>query len=80
MANSSNKGVTEAQAAAIHSLLVDALEGSLRQQLMTGEYNAALIARALDFLNHNNITVATDADRRMASLSQVLGQVDFDNL
>lgn len=76
----SHNKVTEAQAAAIHSLLVDALEGSLRKQLMSGEYNAALIARALDFLKHNNITVGSASNHRLASLADMMGQLDFDDV
>ena len=72
--------VTDEQAAAIHSLLVDALEGSLRQQLMSGEYSPQMIGRALDFLKMNNITVASSESRRMQSLVDILGKVDLDGL
>ena len=72
--------VTEEQAAVIHSLLVDALEGSLRKQLLSGEYNAALISRALDFLKLNNITVGSAGRERMMSLTQMLDQIDLDDL
>ena len=72
--------VTEEQASAIHSLLCDALEGSLRKQLLTGEYNPALTARAMDFLKHNNIQVGSSANSRLASLADMLSQIDGDEL
>ena len=77
----SNKNeVTNDQAAAIHALLVDVLEGSLRQQLMSGEYSPQMVARALDFLKHNNITVASADNKRMVSLLDAFKQVDIDDL
>ena len=72
--------VTEQQAAVIHSLVVDALEGSLRQQLMSGEYSPQMLARALDFLKHNNIQVASSENKRMRSLAEIFSQVDLDDL
>jgi hypothetical protein len=76
----SQNNVTSDQAAAIHSLLADALEGSLRQQLMSGEFNPQMIARAMDFLKHNNIQVGTAENKRMQSLAQVLSSVDLTDL
>lgn len=72
--------VTESQASMLHSLLVDAMEGSLRQQLMSGDYNPQMLGRVLDFLKHNNITVTSSADKRMASLADIIGQIDMDDL
>ena len=37
MATNNEYNVSEAQASMLHSLLVNAMEGSLRQQLMTGD-------------------------------------------
>ena len=76
----SQNNVTSDQAAAIHSLLADAREGSLRQQLMSGEFNPQMIARAMDFLKHNNIQVGTAENKRMQSLAQVLSSVDLTDL
>ena len=72
--------VSEEQAAVLHSLLVDAMEGSLRQQLLSGEYNPQVMARVMDFLKHNNIQVASGASKRMRSLTDLLANIDPDDL
>jgi hypothetical protein len=72
--------VTESQASMLHSLLVDAFEGSLRQQLMTGDYSPQMLGRVLEFLKHNSITVTSSADKRMASLADIIGKIDMDDL
>ena len=79
MANKDYK-VTESQASMLHSLLVDAMEGSLRAQLMSGDYNPQMMGRVLDFLKHNNITVTSSADKRMASLADIIGKIDMEDL
>ena len=71
---------SESQASILHSLLVDAMEGSLRQQLMSGDYSPQMLGRVLDFLKHNNITVTSSADKRMAFLADIIGQIDMDDL
>ena len=80
MSNEKKTKVTEDQAAVIHSLLVDAFEGSLRQQLMSGDYNPQMLGKILDFLKHNNIQVASSADSRMTSLADILGQINAEDL
>ena len=72
--------VTEEQAAVLHSLLVDAMEGSLRQQLMSGEFNPQVMARVMDFLKHNNIQVASGKSQRMQSLSDLLSNINPDDI
>ena len=66
-----NKGVSSAQAALIHELLGKAFETSLRIQLQTGEFNAAILGKALEWLKHNNISVVESADDRLQSLANV---------
>ena len=72
--------VTEEQAAMLHGLLVDAFEGSLRQQLMSGEYSPQMLGRVLDFLKFNNIQVTSGKDRSMRSLADILANIDPDDL
>ena len=72
--------VSEEQSAILHSLLVDAMEGSLRQQLMSGEYNPQVMARVMDFLKHNNIQVASHNSKRMRSLTDLLSNIDPEDL
>ena len=70
MSNSSN-GVSSKQAALIHELLGEAFETSLRQQLMTGEFNAAMLGKILEWLKVNNISVTEDADDRLKGLASI---------
>lgn len=72
--------VTEEQAAVIHSLLVDAFEGSLRQQLMSGDFSPQMLGRVLDFLKHNNITVASTSSNRLASLADMISNINIDDI
>ena len=62
-------GVTIDQAALIHQLLGECFETSLRQQLMAGEFNAAILGKVLEWLKANNISVVEDADANLASLA-----------
>ena len=61
-------------------MLVDAFEGSLRQQLMSGEYSPQMLGKVLDFLKFNNIQVASATDSRMGSLADILGQINAEDL
>ena len=70
MANQ-NKGVSSAQAALIHELLGEAFETSLRTQLQTCEFNAAILGKVLEWLKHNNTSVVESADDRLQALANV---------
>ena len=80
MSKSSN-GVSSEQAALIHELLSQCFEASLRQQLQTGEFNAAMLGKILEWLKANNISVTEDADDRLKGLASVFrdgsGSGDF---
>ena len=71
MAKQSKPGVSSEQAALIHELLGEAFEASLRQQLMSGEFNAAMLGKVLDWLKHNDVSVVEDADERLKGLASV---------
>lgn len=73
-------GVTTDQASLIHNLLGECFETSLRQQLMVGEFNAAILGRVLDYLKHNNISVVEEADSHLASLAATFRNDDSNNL
>ena len=70
MSTSSN-GVSTKQAALIHELLGEAFETSLRQQLQSGEFNAAMLGKILEWLKVNNISVTEDADDRLKGLASI---------
>ena len=70
MSESSN-GVFSKQAALIHRLLGEAFETSLRQQLQSGEFNAAMLGKILEWLKANNISVTEDADDRLKGLASI---------
>ncbi len=70
MSKQSN-GVSVEHAAIIHELLGQCFETSLRQQLMAGEFNAAILGKVLEYLKHNNISVTEEADARLASLASI---------
>ena len=57
------------QAARIHGLLGEVFETSLRQQLMTGDFNPAMIGRIVDWIKHNNVTCTEEADQSLAKIA-----------
>ena len=67
--SSKTNGVTTDQAALIHNLLGECFETSLRQQLMIGEFNAAILGKVLEWLKANNISVVEGADSNLAALA-----------
>ena len=71
-----NKGVSSDQAALIHELLGEAFEASLRTQLHTGEFNAAILGKVLEWLRHNNVSVVESADDRLQSLANIFRKSD----
>ena len=75
-----NKKVTEAQADAIHSLLTDAMEVSLRQMLQTGEINPSMIGKAIDYLKYNKIEVVSTHNSALGSLAELVSAIDLDSL
>ena len=77
-----NKGVSSDQAALIHELLGEAFEASLRQQLLSGDFNAAMLGKVLEWLKHNNVSVMEGADERLKGLAQIFkaGSSDEDLL
>ena len=72
--------VTEIQADAIHSLLTDAMELSLRQMLQTGEINPAMIGKVIDYLKYNKIEVVSTSNAPLSSLADLVAAIDLDNL
>ena len=66
-----NHGVSSDHAALIHELLGEAFEASLRQQLLSGEFNAAMLGKVLEWLKHNNVSVVETADDRLQSLANI---------
>ena len=78
--NINTNGVTTDQASLIHNLLGECFETSLRQQLMVGEFNAAILGRVLDYLKHNNISVVEEADSHLASLAATFRNDDSNYL
>ena len=66
-----NYGVTSEHAALIHELLGEAFEASLKQQLLSGEFNAAMLGKVLDWLKHNNVSVVESADERLKGLAKI---------
>ena len=64
--------VTGDQADLIHKLLCECFETSLRQQLLTGDFNAQILGKVMDFLKHNNISVADEnVDEHLSSLARI---------
>ncbi len=74
-----SKGVSVEHAAIIHELLGQCFETSLRQQLLAGEFNAAILGKVLEWLKANNISVVEEADSRLASLAAAF-RADHDSL
>jgi hypothetical protein len=72
--------VTKVQADAIHSLLTDAMELSLRQMLQTGEINPAMIGKVIDYLKYNKIEVVPATNAPLSSLAELVAAIDLDNL
>jgi len=70
--------VTELEAGALHALLAQVMEIGLRQQLLSGEIDNALVRNVIAYLNNNGITVSPAADKRMESLAKLLGTIDLD--
>lgn len=66
-----NHGVSSDHAAIIHELLGEAFEASLRQQLLSGEFNAAMLGKVLEWLKHNNVSVVESADDRLKGLAKI---------
>lgn len=83
MANQNNTNanqVTEATADAIHQLLTECMETSLREQLITGDINPAMIGKVIDYLKHNDIKVVAKSNKALSSLSDLVAQIDLDSL
>ena len=74
------KGVSADTAAIIHNLLGEVLEGSLRQQLLTGEFSPAMVGKCIDWLKANSITVDSSADKHLQALSSAFKNADFNFL
>ena len=80
MTNKSDTKVTEIQADALHSLLVDAMETSLRTMLQSGDINPAMIGKVIDYLKYNKIEVVSSSNTALSSLAELVGAIDLDNL
>ena len=66
-----NHGVSSDHAALIHELLGEAFEASLWQQLLSGEFNAAMLGKVLEWLKHNNVSVVESTDDRLKGLAKI---------
>lgn len=75
-----SKGVGSNQAALIHELLGEVFETSLRQQLLSGEFNAAMIGRVVDWLKHNNVTCVEDADEHLSNLAKAFRGASIEDI
>ena len=75
-----SKGVSSDVAAVIHELLGEVFETSLRQQLMTGEFNSAMVGQVVKWLQNNNITVSEESDVHLARLAKAFNDADMDFL
>ena len=70
--------VTEKEAGALHALLAEVMEVGLRQQLMSGEIDNALLRNVIAYLNNNKITVTHSGEGRIASLLDLVQTMDLD--
>lgn len=73
-----SKRVTEDQADVIHSLLADCMETSLRQQLLSGDVNPQMVGKVIDYLKYNGVQVVSTENKALASLSDLIAQIDPD--
>ena len=73
-------GVHESTADTIHSLLADCMETSIRQMLLSGDMNPAMLGKVIDWLKHNNIKVVTTGNKTLNSLADLVAQIDIDDL
>ena len=80
MSRPDKKKVTDEQADVIHSLLADCMETSLRQMLLSGEVNPQMVGKVIDYLKHNNVQVVATENKALASLSDLIAQIDPDAL
>ena len=74
--NAKAPGVSADTAAIIHELLSQCFESSLRQQLISGEFNAAMLGKILEWLKANNVSVTEDADAGLASIARAFRKLD----
>ena len=72
MAKTNQSGVNSDLITLIHELLGQAFETSLRQQLVSGEFNAAMLGKVLEWLKHSNISVVEEADEHLRGLASLL--------
>tara|TARA_B100000674_G_scaffold195248_1_gene158918 strand:+ start:620 stop:862 length:243 start_codon:yes stop_codon:yes gene_type:complete len=80
MSRPEKKQVTDEQANVIHKLLADCMETSLRQMLLSGEVNPQMVGKVIDYLKHNNVQVVATENKALASLSDLIAQIDPDSL
>ena len=78
MASKKDKGVSMDQAAAVHALLSQCFETSLRQQLQSGEFNAAMMGKVLEWLRHNNVSCTEDADVSLQHVARAFRRMEED--
>ena len=67
------------QAAVVHALLSQCFESSLRQQLESGDFNAAMMGKVLDWLRHNNVSCTEDADASLRHIAKAFRRLDERN-
>ena len=80
MSRPEKKQVTEDQADVIHSLLADCMETSLRQMLLNGEVNPQMVGKVIDYLKYNGVQVVSKENKALLSLSDLIAQIDPDEL
>lgn len=78
--NAPEKGVSMDQAAVVHALLSQCFETSLRQQLQSGDFNAAMMGKVLEWLKHNNVNCTEDADASLKHIANAFRRLEGDSL
>ena len=64
------------QATVVHALLSQCLETSLRQQLLSGEFNAAMMGKVLERLRHINVSYAEDVDASLRHVAKAFRRME----
>ena len=72
-------GVSMEMAGVTHELLGQCFETSLRQQLLSGDFNAAMLGKVLDWLKNNNVSITEDADSSLAGVARAFRRLENDS-
>ena len=63
----------------IHKLLADCME-TPAADAADGEVNPQMVGKVIDYLKHNNVQVVATENKALASLSDLIAQIDPDAL